>query len=71
MANKSEEGLRCFICKAPVPPRPANKAFPFCSARCQTIDLGHWLSGDYRIPEDAKAVDESEGEHEPTDPPSE
>jgi endogenous inhibitor of DNA gyrase (YacG/DUF329 family) len=24
--------------------------FPFCSPRCRTIDLGKWLSGDYRIP---------------------
>lgn len=23
---------------------------PFCSERCQMADLGHWLSGDYRIP---------------------
>jgi endogenous inhibitor of DNA gyrase (YacG/DUF329 family) len=24
-------------------------AFPFCSARCKTIDLGKWLSADYRV----------------------
>ncbi len=24
--------------------------FPFCSRRCKTIDLGRWLSEDYRIP---------------------
>ena len=23
---------------------------PFCSARCQQIDLGRWLKGDYVIP---------------------
>ncbi len=23
---------------------------PFCSARCADIDLGRWLSGQYRIP---------------------
>ena len=23
---------------------------PFCSERCQMIDLGHWASGDYRMP---------------------
>lgn len=22
---------------------------PFCSERCQLIDLGRWVSGDYRI----------------------
>jgi endogenous inhibitor of DNA gyrase (YacG/DUF329 family) len=24
--------------------------FPFCSARCKTIDLGRWLGETYRIP---------------------
>ncbi len=23
---------------------------PFCSARCQQIDLGRWLGGNYAIP---------------------
>lgn len=22
---------------------------PFCSERCKLADLGHWLSGDYRV----------------------
>jgi len=26
--------------------------FPFCSERCQLIDLGHWFDGDYAIPSD-------------------
>lgn len=59
-----DDGMRCFICRAAVPPRPENQAFPFCSARCQLIDLGAWLGGEYRIPADAQAVDESEGERE-------
>lgn len=25
---------------------------PFCSARCQDVDLHRWLSGGYRIPTD-------------------
>jgi endogenous inhibitor of DNA gyrase (YacG/DUF329 family) len=24
--------------------------FPFCSARCKTIDLGRWLGERYRLP---------------------
>jgi endogenous inhibitor of DNA gyrase (YacG/DUF329 family) len=28
----------------------ANKAYPFCSARCQLIDLGRWLGEEYRVP---------------------
>ena len=23
---------------------------PFCSERCKMVDLGRWLSGDYRVP---------------------
>lgn len=25
---------------------------PFCSERCKLADLGHWVSGDYRVPGD-------------------
>ena len=25
--------------------------FPFCSTRCQMIDLGRWLGEEYRIPD--------------------
>jgi len=46
--------LPCAICRRPVPPRPDNPAWPFCSPRCRLIDLGKWLDGDYRLssPED-------------------
>jgi endogenous inhibitor of DNA gyrase (YacG/DUF329 family) len=27
----------------------ANEFAPFCSQRCQLVDLGRWLDGDYRI----------------------
>ena len=29
--------------------------FPFCSERCQSIDLGRWANEEYRIP----AVDQT------------
>ena len=25
--------------------------FPFCSARCQLVDLGRWLDEEFRIPD--------------------
>jgi uncharacterized protein len=53
--NERPGGLRCPICREAVPPRPDNQAYPFCTARCQTIDLGGWLGGDYRVP--AEPVD--------------
>lgn len=37
---------RCPICYRPAP----NPASRFCSDRCQTIDLGRWLKGDYAVP---------------------
>lgn len=44
-------GMRCSICHDPVPPRPENRAFPFCSDRCKYVDLGRWLKEDYVISE--------------------
>jgi endogenous inhibitor of DNA gyrase (YacG/DUF329 family) len=42
--------MECPICQTPIRPRAENPAFPFCSQRCQLVDLGRWLDGDYRIP---------------------
>ena len=37
---------RCPICG-----KQSHAPFdPFCSARCQDVDLNRWLSGVYRIP---------------------
>ncbi len=56
-------GAGCPICGRPVVrgqgpaelnPRtgkPAAEPFPFCSGRCQLIDLGRWLGEEYRIPD--------------------
>jgi endogenous inhibitor of DNA gyrase (YacG/DUF329 family) len=33
---------------------------PFCSERCKRVDLGRWLSGDYRIA-GTEAPDPDEG----------
>lgn len=53
--------LPCPICKKPVE-EPAPDAprghFPFCSGRCQSIDLGRWLDGAYRIPAEVTPDDE-------------
>ncbi len=27
-----------------------NRWRPFCSERCQLVDFGRWVSGDYRVP---------------------
>ena len=37
--------------KCPVCGQPASETNrPFCSARCADVDLGRWLTGQYRIP---------------------
>ena len=37
---------RCPICEAPT----RHRFRPFCSKRCQDLDLGRWLRGSYRVP---------------------
>ena len=34
---------------------------PFCSERCKLADLGHWLSGDYRVPGDPLPSADTDG----------
>jgi len=48
----------CPICGKP----PSPKARPFCSPRCADIDLGRWVTGQYRVPGPPLELDE--------DPPS-
>jgi endogenous inhibitor of DNA gyrase (YacG/DUF329 family) len=35
---------------------PTNRFRPFCSERCQTVDLGKWAGGDYNV-EGGKGAD--------------
>ena len=35
---------------------------PFCSERCKMADLGKWLGGEYRVPEEAPLPDDSPDE---------
>ncbi|MDI3253939.1 MAG: DNA gyrase inhibitor YacG [Bacillota bacterium] len=45
--SSNRKVLRCPTCGTIVVPEGAD--FPFCSGRCQLIDLGKWASGAYRI----------------------
>ncbi len=51
-------GGRCPTCEAPA----RHRFRPFCSKRCQDLDLGRWLRGSYRIP-----TEEAPGEGLPGD----
>jgi hypothetical protein len=48
----------------PVCGKPSVARFrPFCSARCQTIDLARWIGGNYRVPTvEDEPSSEDEGE---------
>lgn len=42
--------VRCPHCGGPSEFSKENKFRPFCSERCQLIDLGEWASEGYKIP---------------------
>jgi endogenous inhibitor of DNA gyrase (YacG/DUF329 family) len=39
---------KCPVCRRPC--APAHR--PFCSPRCADVDLGRWLTEQYRVPTD-------------------
>ncbi|MEM9234911.1 MAG: DNA gyrase inhibitor YacG [Pseudomonadota bacterium] len=51
---------RCPICGKPV----KKDHEPFCSDRCQQVDLNRWLSGGYAIPGAADESARAEGEED-------
>ena len=54
----SVQRVKCPACGKPVVWDASSRFRPFCSERCQMIDLGTWASEKYRIA--GKAVDETE-----------
>lgn len=60
MTSQAPEA-RCPICRGASRPRAENPAAPFCSQRCRTIDLGHWLLESYRIPTVASSDEDEDG----------
>ena len=42
---------KCPTCRG-VAVKEGNKLWPFCSERCHLVDLGRWLSEEYRIAEE-------------------
>lgn len=53
----------CPTCGRPAP-WDDNPDRPFCSERCRLIDLGHWASEDYAVPEDPHTAEIGEIEEE-------
>jgi hypothetical protein len=50
----------CSTCKREAK-KEGNKFFPFCSERCQLVDLGKWLDEEYRIPAEPAAAERLPG----------
>ena len=53
--SQDQSFARCPVCKNPV--IAGSVTFPFCSQRCQQIDLGKWVSGDYVISRPVEQAD--------------
>ena len=51
--------MRCPTCKLEHKPVTLSLG-PFCSSRCQLIDLGQWLNEEYRLPDSTTPVSEEE-----------
>ncbi|MGA0839097.1 MAG: DNA gyrase inhibitor YacG [Pseudomonadales bacterium] len=50
--------ILCPTCQKRVKWTPTNVWRPFCSERCQLIDLGAWADESYRIEADPETSDE-------------
>ena len=51
--------MKCPTCGKPVEWKD-NPARPFCSERCQLVDLGKWVEGEYRVPGEALPQEHNE-----------
>ena len=57
--------MKCPTCGKPIEWKD-NPVRPFCSERCQLVDLGKWVEGEYRVPgepvpqADAESKDEDQ-----------
>ena len=63
-AGSGKAAAPCPICGR----RPVARYTPFCSVRCADADLGHWLTGRYRVPGPAADDDDGPGAPARVDP---
>jgi uncharacterized protein len=59
--------VKCPRCGKEVEYSTSNLFRPFCSERCQLIDLGQWAEGKYAIPTDEKVNPEPHSKDEDKD----
>ena len=53
--DETRRAARCPVCGRP----PVAATRPFCSVRCADVDLGRWLTGQYRLPGGATEQDDA------------
>lgn len=55
------KSVKCPTCGQPAVYNIENRFRPFCSERCQTLDLGAWADERFRVPtdENENAVNEN------------
>lgn len=62
--------VNCPTCSKAVEWTDSNPYRPFCSERCQLIDLGAWANEEYRVPAENSTPDDLDqggdsGSHQP------
>jgi endogenous inhibitor of DNA gyrase (YacG/DUF329 family) len=58
MSEVTRAKSNCPICSRPA----AARLRPFCSQRCADVDLGRWLTGQYRLPAPPEEAEDEPGE---------
>jgi uncharacterized protein len=62
MSEAKPRPVACPTCKKLIEYSINNKFRPFCSERCQMIDLGDWANENFKIPDNKPPeLDDSEG----------
>jgi uncharacterized protein len=51
--------MKCPTCGKPIQWK-SNQYRPFCSERCQLVDLGRWVEGEYRMPGESLPNEQTE-----------
>ncbi len=62
-SSSASELAHCSLCGHPFN-RETSKVFPFCSVRCQQIDLGHWLDERHGLPVEGQEDQEYTGQED-------
>ena len=58
---KTDNPMHCIQCGRGYDPA-STKTRPFCSSRCQTLDLGRWLNEEVQLPHEGGPEDAAEND---------